>query len=288
MMKNKNKGKRRNSKPTKYLKTRKGKSPERQQSSLNAQEKEKQIAARNIESKDGLIRLNKYIADAGVCSRREADKLIESGAIKVNGKVVSELGIKVSVTDKVQYGDETLNREALMYVLLNKPKDHITTTDDPQNRKTVMHLVRNACKERIYPVGRLDRNTTGLLLFTNDGELSKRLLHPKHEIKKIYHAELDKPMTKKDMVEAAQGVKLEDGNVEVDSIAYDSTSEDKKQVGIEIHSGQNRVVRRIFEHFGYEVKKLDRVVFGPLTKKDLPRAKWRYLSDREILMLKKF
>jgi 23S rRNA pseudouridine2605 synthase len=287
-MKNKNTGKRRNKKPSKYLNTRKGKSPERQQSSLNAQEKEKKIAARNIERNDGLIRLNKYIADAGVCSRREADKLIESGAIKVNGKVTTELGKKVSVTDKVQYGDETLNREALMYVLLNKPKDHITTTDDPQNRKTVMHLVRNACKERIYPVGRLDRNTTGLLLFTNDGELSKKLLHPKHEIKKLYHAELDKPLTKRDLLEISEGVTLEDGKVAVDSIAYDSTTDDKKQVGIEIHSGQNRVVRRIFEKFGYEVKKLDRVVFGPLTKKDLPRAKWRYLTDKEILMLKKF
>jgi len=287
-MKNRNTGKRRSKRPSKFLNTKKGKSPERQQSSLNAQEREKQVAARNIESKDGLIRLNKYIADAGVCSRREADKLIESGAIKVNGSVVTEMGKKVSVTDKVQYGDETLNREALMYVLLNKPKDHITTTDDPQNRKTVMHLVRNACKERIYPVGRLDRNTTGLLLFTNDGDLSKKLLHPKYQIKKIYHVELDKPLTKRDMLEIADGVSLDDSKVEVDSIAYDSTVDDKKQVGIEIHSGQNRVVRRIFEKFDYEVKKLDRVVFGPLTKKDLPRAKWRYLTDREILMLKKF
>jgi 23S rRNA pseudouridine2605 synthase len=286
--KNRNAGKRRNSKGSKYLKSRKGKSPERQQSSLNAEEKDKTAAAKNIEKSDGLIRLNKYIADAGVCSRREADTLIASGAIKVNGKVVSQVGTKVKVTDKVQYGDETLNREALMYILLNKPKDFITTTDDPQDRKTVMSLVKNACKERIYPVGRLDRNTTGLLLFTNDGDLSKRLLHPSHQIKKLYHAELDKPLTKRDLQEIAQGVTLEDGKVQVNSVAHDSTTDDKKQVGIEIHSGQNRVVRRIFEHFGYEVKKLDRVVFGPLTKKDLPRSRWRYLTDKEILMLKKF
>ncbi len=286
--KNRNTGKRRNQKATKYLKTGKGKSPERQKKSVLAQEKEKNKAAKNIEDSGGLIRLNKYIADAGVCSRREADKLIESGAIKVNGKPVTELGTKVKVTDKVQYGDETLNREALMYVLLNKPKDYITTTDDPQERKTVMSLVKNACRERIYPVGRLDRNTTGLLLFTNDGKLSERLMHPSHQIKKLYHAELDKPLTKKDMVSISEGVELDNVKVEVDAIAYDSTIDDKKQVGIQIHSGQNRVVRRIFEKFGYEVKKLDRVVFGPLTKKDLPRGKWRYLSDNEILMLKKF
>ncbi len=286
--KNKNTGKRRNQKATKYLKTAKGKSPQRQKKSIAAQEKEKNRAAKNIEDSGGLIRLNKYIADAGICSRREADKLIESGAIKVNGKPVTELGTKVQVTDKVQYGDETLNREALMYVLLNKPKDYITTTDDPQERRTVMELVKNACRERIYPVGRLDRNTTGLLLFTNDGKLSERLMHPSHQINKLYHAELDKPLTKKDMLAISEGVELDNTKVEVDAIAYDSTVDDKKQVGIQIHSGQNRVVRRIFEKFGYDVKKLDRVVFGPLTKKDLPRGKWRYLSDKEILMLKKF
>ena len=286
--KNKNTGKRRNQKATKYLKTAKGKSPQRQKKSVEAQEKEKNRAAKNIEESGGLIRLNKYIADAGVCSRREADKLIESGAIKVNGKPVTELGTKVQVADKVQYGDETLNREALMYVLLNKSKDYITTTDDPQERRTVMELVKNACRERIYPVGRLDRNTTGLLLFTNDGKLSERLMHPSHQIKKLYHAELDKPLTKKDMTAISEGVELDNTKVEVDAIAYDSTTDDKKQVGIQIHSGQNRVVRRIFEKFGYDVKKLDRVVFGPLTKKDLPRGKWRYLSDKEILMLKKF
>lgn len=256
--------------------------------SIEAQDRAKQRAAKNIEKSDGMIRLNKYIADAGVCSRREADRLIESGAIKVNEKVVSEVGVKVRVTDKVQLENETLSREALMYVLLNKPKDYITTTDDPQNRRTVMSLIENACKERIYPVGRLDRNTTGLLLFTNDGELSKRLLHPRHKVKKLYHATLDKPITKNDIMHISEGVKLEDGFVDVDSVSYVTDAQDRREVGIGIHSGQNRVVRRIFAHFGYEVKKLDRVIFGPLTKKDIPRGRWRYLTDKEILMLKKF
>ncbi len=256
--------------------------------SLQAFEKNKNRAAKNIEKNDGKIRLNKYIADAGICSRREADKLIESGAVTVNGKVVTALGTKVNVTDDVRLGGDTLNREALMYVLLNKPKDYITTTNDPQNRRTVMDLVKNACKERIYPVGRLDRNTTGVLLFTNDGELSKKMLHPKHRVKKLYHVFLDKPLLKRDLQSIAKGVKLEDGEVQIDDISYIHNANDKSQVGIQLHSGQNRVVRRIFEHFGYEVMKLDRVMLGPLTKKDLPRGRWRYLTDKEILLLKKF
>jgi 23S rRNA pseudouridine2605 synthase len=235
---------------------------------------------------DGLIRLNKFLADAGICSRREADKLIESGVIKVNGKIVTKLGTKVSRTDKVMYGDQTLKAEKLQYILLNKPKGYITTSDDPQNRKTVMTLVEKACKERIYPVGRLDRNTTGLLLFTNDGDLAKKLTHPKYKIKKIYHVVLDKPLAKNDMIKIAEGIELEDGFISPDMIAYDKTVDDKREIGIEIHSGRNRIVRRIFEHLGYKVVKLDRVMFASLTKKDLPRGRWRHLTEKEVGMLK--
>jgi len=235
---------------------------------------------------DGLIRLNKFLANAGVCSRREADKLIESGVVTVNGKIVTELGTKVSRTDKVMFGDQTLKPEKLRYVLLNKPKDYITTSDDPQNRKTVMMLVKNACNERIYPVGRLDRNTTGLLIFTNDGELAKKLTHPKHNIKKVYHVVLNKPLTKAHLLEIAAGLKLEDGEIIPDKIAYDSSANDKREIGIEIHSGKNRIVRRIFEHLGYKVVRLDRVMFASLTKKDLPRGKWRFLTEKEVNMLK--
>jgi 23S rRNA pseudouridine2605 synthase len=241
----------------------------------------------NKEVKDsGLIRLNKFIADAGICSRREADKLIEAGAVKVNGAVVTQLGTKVSPSDKVQYGDQTLNREKLRYILLNKPKGFITTTDDPQERKTVMSLVAKACKERIYPVGRLDRNTTGLLLFTNDGELTKKLLHPKHGIRKIYHAVLDKSLLKKDLVKIREGIELEDGIITVDAIEYSGDGKDKKQIGVEIHSGKNRIVRRIFEHLGYDIVRLDRVSFAGLTKKNLPRGEWRELDDKEVSFLK--
>lgn len=233
------------------------------------------------------IRLNKYLADAGICSRREADVLISSGAVMVNGKVVSQLGTKVSRSDKVQYGGETLKREKLQYVLLNKPKDFITTSDDPQNRRTVMSLVEKACSERIYPVGRLDRNTLGLLLFTNDGDLAKKLTHPKYKIKKVYHIFLNKPMTKNDIIALGNGVELEDGFIQPDKIAYVTGEDDKKQIGVELHSGRNRIVRRMFEHFGYHVTKLDRVFFGGLTKKDLPRGKWRKLTDKEINLLKR-
>ncbi len=245
---------------------------------------EKSVPAQKGE--EGLIRLNKFLADAGICSRREADKLIESGVIKVNGKVVTKLGTKVSRTDKVMYGDQTLKAEKLQYVLLNKPKDYITTSEDPQNRKTVMMLVKNACKERIYPVGRLDRNTTGLLLFTNDGDLAKKLTHPKHNVKKLYHVVLDKPLTKTHLLEIAAGLKLEDGLIVPDKIAYDRAADDKREVGIEIHSGRNRIVRRIFEHLSYKVIRLDRVMFAGLTKKDLPRGKWRHLTEKEVSMLK--
>ncbi len=237
-------------------------------------------------SGDGLIRLNKFLADAGICSRREADKLIESGAVTVNGKVVIQLGTKVSRTDRVIYGDQLLRAEKLQYIMLNKPKGYITTSEDPQDRKIVMTLVQNACKERIYPVGRLDRNTTGLLLFTNDGDLAKKLTHPKHGVKKLYHVVLDKPLTKNHLLEIAAGIKLEDGEIRPDKIAYDKNAADKREIGIELHSGRNRIVRRVFEHLGYRVEKLDRVMFASLTKKDIPRGKWRSLTEKEVNMLK--
>lgn len=233
-----------------------------------------------------LIRLNKYIANAGVCSRREADKLIESGVIKVNEKIISDLGTKVSKTDKIYYENQLLQIENKHYVLLNKPKDYITTTDDPFDRKTVMFLIKHACKERIYPVGRLDKNTTGLLLLTNDGDLAKKLTHPKHQVKKIYHVVLDNKLTKKDLLEIQNGITLEDGFVQVDKIAYVSSESSKNEIGIEIHSGKNRIIRRIFESLGYKVIKLDRVSFAGLTKKDIPRGKWRHLSEKEIGYLK--
>ncbi len=235
---------------------------------------------------DGLIRLNKFLADAGVCSRREADKLIEAGTVTVNGKVVTQLGTKVKRTDKVVYGGQLLRAEKLQYILLNKPKGYITTSEDPHDRKIVMSLVQNACSERIYPVGRLDRNTTGLLLFTNDGDLAKKLTHPKHGVKKLYHVVLDKPLTKNHLLEIAAGLKLEDGEIIPDKIAYDLKSGDKREVGIELHSGRNRIVRRVFEHLGYKVVKLDRVMFASLTKKDIPRGKWRHLTEKEVNMLK--
>ena len=233
------------------------------------------------------IRLNKYLANAGIASRRAADQLIESGAVMINGEVVTRLGTKVMPGDKVQFGGQTLKQEKLQYLLLNKPKGFLTTSDDPFNRRTVMSLVEKACPERIYPVGRLDRNTMGLLLFTNDGDLAKKLMHPKHNIKKIYHVFLDKNLTKNDMLRIADGLELEDGKIIPDSIAYVAGAEDKKQIGIELHSGKNRIVRRIFEHLGYRVIKLDRVFFAGLTKKDLPRGKWRFLTPKEVNMLKR-
>lgn len=236
------------------------------------------------EKENNLIRLNKYIANAGVCSRREADKLIAAGQISVNGKTIRELGYKVSPEDQVKYNRKVLKKEKFVYVLLNKPKDFITTTDDPENRHTVMQLVAKACEERIYPVGRLDRNTTGLLLFTNDGDLAKKLSHPSHNVKKIYQVELNRALQKEDFMKIREGLELEDGQVNVDDFAV--LSEDKKTIGIEIHLGRNRIVRRLFEHLNYEVIKLDRVVYAGLTKKDLKRGKWRYLTQKEVIGLK--
>lgn len=235
---------------------------------------------------DEEIRLNKYIANSGVCSRRDADKLIENGLISVNGKTITELGHKVSKKDKVQYQGKTLNPEKPVYVLLNKPKDFITTTDDPMERKTVMGLVSSACSERIFPVGRLDRNTTGLLLFTNDGELAEKLASPANKIKKIYQVTLDRPLTKNDAEAILEGVTLEDGLAKVDDMQV--LSQDRTILGLEIHIGRNRVVRRIFAHFGYDVVSLDRVVYAGLTKKDLPRGKYRFLSEKEVINLKFF
>ncbi len=230
------------------------------------------------------VRLNRFIANAGICSRRDADKLIEAGEIKVNNKVVTEMGYQVMPTDVVKYGNRRLNREKPAYVLLNKPKDFLTTTEDPQDRKTVMELVKNAGESRIYPVGRLDRNTTGLILLTNDGELADKLTHPSNEIEKIYQAELDKPLTDEDFEKIKAGLNLEDGEIKVDDLA--KVTPDGYVIGVKIHSGKNRIVRRIFEHLGYEVTKLDRTTFAGLTKKDLPRGSWRYLTERELVKLK--
>ncbi|WP_375419184.1 pseudouridine synthase [uncultured Hymenobacter sp.] len=232
------------------------------------------------------LRLNRYIANAGICSRREADALIAAGEIRVNGEVVTEMGYKVQPTDTVQYGKTNLNREKLVYVLLNKPKDFITTTEDPEGRKTVMELVANASKERIFPVGRLDRNTTGLLLFTNDGEVAQKLSHPSHKNKKIYQVELSQPLTAEHLRQIAEGLELEDGKAVVDDVAV--VAGNPHFVGIEIHIGRNRIVRRIFEHLGYEIVALDRVQYAGLTKKELPRGKWRFLSEQEVIRLKYF
>ena len=231
------------------------------------------------------IRLNKYLANAGVCSRREADDFIQAGVVTVNGEVVTELGTKVLRTDKVMFHDQLVSLEKKVYVLLNKPKDYVTTSDDPQQRKTVMDLVKNACPERIYPVGRLDRNTTGVLLLTNDGELASKLTHPKFLKKKIYHVFLDKNLTAHDMQQIADGIQLEDGEIHADAIEYSSPTE-KNEVGIEIHSGKNRIVRRIFESLGYHVTKLDRVQFCGLTKKNVRRGDWRFLTEKEVEMLR--
>ena len=234
---------------------------------------------------DAPIRLNKFLANAGVCSRREADEFITAGVVSVNGTVVTELGTKVKRTDEVKFHEQPVSIERKVYVLLNKPKDYVTTSDDPQNRKTVMDLVKNVCRERIYPVGRLDRNTTGVVLFTNDGELASKLTHPKFLKKKIYHVTTDKNVTAADMRQIAEGITLEDGEIRADAIDYASPT-DKKQVGIEIHSGKNRIVRRIFEALGYRVVKLDRVLFAGLTKKNVRRGDWRFLTEQEVNMLR--
>lgn len=248
--------------------------------------KKKQLAfAKKEGPKDGILRLNKYISNTGACSRREADKRIEDGRITVNDKIVTEVGTKVNLTDDVCMDGKKLNPEAKVYLVLNKPKDFVTTLDDPMGRKTVLDLIKNACPERVYPVGRLDRMTTGILLFTNDGDLTKRLTHPSYEKKKIYHVFLDREITQEELDQIKNGIELEDGEIAADAISF-ADSEDKTQVGIEIHSGRNRIVRRIFEHFGYEVEKLDRVFFAGITKKNIPRGKWRFLSEKEVNMLK--
>ena len=246
----------------------------------------KSFATPSEGTEDGLIRLNKYISNAGVCSRREADKLIETGVISVNGKVVTELGFKVSPSDEINFGGEKLRKEKAVYILLNKPKDYITTLDDPEGRKTVLELIKNATRERVYPVGRLDRNTTGLLLLTNDGDLTKKLTHPRYGVKKIYQVTLDKSLSKTDMQKIADGIELEDGAVKADEISYVGDGKEKNEIGIQLHSGRNRIVRRVFEHLGYDVVKLDRVYFAGLTKKDLPRGRWRLLTALEVSMLK--
>jgi 23S rRNA pseudouridine2605 synthase len=270
----------RSSRPEKIIKLDRSTLPDRSEKPRKVVRKGERI------SDPDQMRLNKYIANSGVCSRREADRLIEAGAVSVNGQIVTELGIKVGPGDKVQYGDQTINREKPKYLLLNKPKGYITTVDDPEKRKTVMNLVAGACKERIYPVGRLDRNTTGLLLFTNDGNIAKKLTHPRYGIKKIYHVEIERNLARADYLKIAEGFKLEDELIRVDSIEYIGEGKDKKQIGIELHSGQNRIVRRIFEFFDYKVVRLDRVYYAGLTKKNLPRGNWRFLDEQEVNMLK--
>ncbi|MCF2489584.1 pseudouridine synthase [Dyadobacter sp. CY347] len=250
---------------------------------LSSYEK-KNAPKRKEKEESALIRLNRYISNAGICSRREADDLIASGQISVNGKTITEMGYKVLPTDVVKYGKKALNPEKMVYILINKPKDYITTTDDPEERKTVLDLIQGACNERVYPVGRLDRNTTGLLLLTNDGELAVKLTHPSGGIKKIYQAELDKPITTEDFESLQHGLELEDGFIRPDEVGI--VTPDAMVVGLEIHSGRNRIVRRMFEHLGYEVQKLDRTVFAGLNKKDLPRGKWRFLSEKEVVKLK--
>ncbi|MEE4000637.1 pseudouridine synthase [Tenacibaculum sp. FZY0031] len=232
-------------------------------------------------TEDTGIRLNKFISNSGICSRREADTYIEHGSVSVNGKLVTEMGYKVQPTDEVRFDGTLISMEQKRYVLLNKPKNHITTMEDDRGRKTVMELVGNATRERIYPVGRLDRNTTGLLLFTNDGELAKKLTHPKHNVRKLYHASLDKKLTVADLEKLRGDVIIEGRKVFIDAVSY-VEGEKKTEVGIEIHSGRNRIVRKIFEHYGYHVKKLDRVIFAGLTKKNLPRGRWRELTQQEI------
>ena len=231
------------------------------------------------------IRLNKFMANAGICSRREADEFIQQGLVKVNGEVVTELGVKIKHDDTVEFKDQVVALESKCYILLNKPKDCVTTSDDPNGRTTVLDLVKGACNERIYPVGRLDRNTTGVLLLTNDGDLASKLTHPKYVKKKIYHVWTDKDIAEEDMQRIADGIELEDGEIHADAISY-VTETDRNQAGIEIHSGRNRIVRRIFESLGYHVTKLDRVYFAGLTKKNLPRGRWRYLTQEEVNFLK--
>jgi 23S rRNA pseudouridine2605 synthase len=275
-------------KPYRKSDSREGKKPTYDKITIDRDAPVKTLRSRKpSEAKDlGLIRLNRYIANAGICSRRKADELIIAGVVSVNGVVINELGCKVDpMKDEIRYNGETLRREKMIYVLLNKPKDYITTTEDPQERRTVMHLVEKASRERIYPIGRLDRNTTGLLLMTNDGDLADKLSHPRSNITKLYQIELNKSLVQGDLNKIQFGLELEDGLIKPDSVSYVQGGT-KREIGIQIHSGKNRIVRRIFEHLGYEVVKLDRVVYANLTKKDLPRGRWRYLDEKEVIQLK--
>ena len=233
-----------------------------------------------------LVRLNKYLANAGICSRREADTYIATGVVKVNGEIITQLGYKVAPGDKVQFGGNAVHKEKSVYILLNKPRGYITTCDDPEERDTVLDLIQGVA-ERVYPVGRLDRNTSGLLLLTNDGDLAKILMHPKYKVPKIYNVFLDKNLAVEDIEKIREGLYLEDGFIKVDDVAFVEDANTKKEIGIEIHSGKNRIIRRIFEHLGYKVEKLDRVLYATLTKKNLPRGKWRFLSENEVRMLKR-
>ena len=235
---------------------------------------------------ENLMRLNKYLSNAGICSRREADAFILAGVVKVNGEVITQLGYKIALGDKVQFGGDSVHKDKSVYILLNKPKGYITTCDDPQERDTVMDLIKDV-RERVYPVGRLDRNTSGLLILTNDGDLAKTLMHPKYEVAKIYNVVLDKPLSTPDFEKIQKGVGLEDGFIKVDDIAYAESDDSGREIGVEIHSGKNRIIRRIFESLGYKVDKLDRVLYAGLTKKNLPRGKWRFLEENEVRMLKR-
>ena len=238
------------------------------------------------EEKPEMIRLNRYIAASGICSRRDADEIIKRGEIKVNGKTVTDLGVKVRPDDDVRYRNKRLSAEKKVYILLNKPKDYVTTVEDPHADRTVLDLIGNKCPERVYPVGRLDKSTTGVLLLTNDGDLAGRLTHPRYKRKKIYHVFLDRDVTRNDMIRLSEGIELDGEIIKADAISYVEQT-DKSQVGIELHSGQNRVVRRLFEDLGYRVRKLDRVYFAGLTKKNLPRGRWRFLTEKEVGMLKR-
>lgn len=237
-----------------------------------------------VKSAEDGVRLNKFIANSGICSRREADDFIAAGLVSVNGKVVTELGTKVFPADEIRFNGERIRGEEKVYILMNKPKDFVTTVSDPHAEKTVVSLVSGKCKERVYPVGRLDKATTGVLLLTNDGDLAEKLTHPSYEKKKIYHVHLDKNFKQTDLSELLRGITLEDGFIQADAVSY--VDEDKTQVGVEIHSGRNRIIRRMFEHLGYKVKKLDRVYFAGLTKKNLRRGQWRFLTEQEVAMLK--
>ncbi|HAN00373.1 MAG TPA: hypothetical protein DCQ26_17400 [Marinilabiliales bacterium] len=273
---------RRREEPARKSKNTKGFEGKRKTERATVKPKEKQALKKTTDE----IRLNRYLANAGICSRRDADTYIAAGVVSINGKVVTELGTKVGYGDIVKFNDAPIIPEKKTYILLNKPKDYVTTLDDPHAKNTVMDLIRNGCKERVYPVGRLDKATTGLLLLTNDGDLADYLSHPRNNKKKIYQVTLDKIPSEADLQKLYDGVVLEDGSVKADEVSY-CNPDDKHEVGIEIHSGRNRVVRRMFEYLGYKVKKLDRVYYAGLTKKNLPRGKWRFLDDKEVAMLKR-